>query len=122
MLAIPVLGSRPRWGGKEAAMTFRGKSRDPSRPMLDQVQRDLNRSIEELCDVSDVRDETTGELERLSDQLLDAARRALVAAELRKSMKRRTLMEHIRRRHGGDEVQNGGGGGGGLGIAAGRRG
>jgi len=108
MLAIPLLGSRPRWGSKEAAMTFRGKSRDPSRPMLDQVQRDLNKSIEELCDVSDVRDENTGELERLSDQLLDAARRAHVAAELRKSMKRRTLMEHIRRRHGGDEVQNGG--------------
>lgn len=89
-------------------MTFRGKSRDPSRPMLDQVQRDLNRSIEELCDVSDVRDESTGELERLSDQLLDAARRAHVAAELRKSMKRRTLMEHIRRRHGGEEAESGG--------------
>ena len=86
-------------------MTFRGKSRDPSRPMLDQVQRDLNKSIEELCDVPDVRDESTVELERLSDQLLDAARRAHVAAELRKSMKRRTLMEHIRRRHGGGEVQ-----------------
>ena len=89
-------------------MSFRGKSRDPSRPMLDQVQRDLNKSIEELCDVADVRDENTGELERLSDQLLDAARRAHVAAELRKSMKRRTLMEHIRRRHGGDEAEKGG--------------
>lgn len=89
-------------------MTFRGKPRDPSRSMLDQIQADLNRSIEQLCDVTDVREESTSEMERLSDQLLDAARRAHVAAELRKSMKRRTLMEHIRRRHG-DEVQNGGG-------------
>lgn len=89
-------------------MTFRGKPRDPSRPMLDQVQADLNKSIEELCDVNDVRDESTGEMERLSDRLLDAARRAHVAAELRKSMRRRTLMEHIRRRHGGEELQNGG--------------
>jgi hypothetical protein len=89
-------------------MTFRGKPRDPSRPMLDQVQSDLNRTIEDLCTVSDVRDESTGELERLSDQLLDAARRAHIAAELRKSMKRRTIMEHIKRRHGGEELEGGG--------------
>ena len=88
-------------------MTFRGKPRDPSRPMLDQVQSDLNKSIEELCEVEDVRDESTGELERLSDQLLDAARRAHVAAELRKSMRRRTMMEHIRRRHGNEEIKGG---------------
>ena len=88
-------------------MTFRGKPRDPSRSMLDQVQADLNRSIEELCDVSNVADESTGEMERLSDRLLDAARRAHIAAELRKSMRRRSLMEHIRRRHGGDDLENG---------------
>jgi hypothetical protein len=90
-------------------MTFRGKPRDPSRPMLDQVQADLNKSIEELCDVNDVRDESTGEMERLSDRLLDAARRAHVAAELRKSMRRRTLMEHLRRRHGEAELHENGG-------------
>jgi hypothetical protein len=73
--------------------------------MLDQIQADLNKSIDELCDVSDVREESTGRLERLSDQLLEAARRAHVAAELRKSMRQRTLMEHIRRRHGGEELQ-----------------
>lgn len=89
-------------------MTFRGKPRDPSRPMLDQVQSDLNRNIENLCNVHDVRDESTGELERLSDQLLDAARRAQIAVELRKSMKRRTIMEHIKRRHGGEDELNGG--------------
>lgn len=89
-------------------MTLRGKPRDSSRAMLDQIEADLNKSIEELCDVSDVRDESTGQMERLSDQLLDAARRAHVAAELRKSMRRRTLMEHIRRRHGGEEIQGGG--------------
>lgn len=88
-------------------MTFRGKPRDPSRPMLDQVESDLNKSIEELCDVDDVRDESTDEMERLSDRLLDAARRAHVAAELRKSMRRRTLMEHIRRRHGDDGLHEG---------------
>jgi hypothetical protein len=77
--------------------------------MLDQVQADLNKSMEELCHVQDVRDESTGELERLSDQLLDAARRAHVAAELRKSMRRRTMMEHLRRRHGEGEVSDGGG-------------
>ena len=91
-------------------MTFRGKPRDPSRPMLDQVQADLNKNIEELCEVSDVREESTGQLERLSDQLLDAARRAHVAAELRKSMRQRTLMEHLRRRHGEEQAENGGGG------------
>jgi hypothetical protein len=90
-------------------MTFRGKPRDPSRPMLDQVQADLNKNIAKLCEVRNVCDETTGELERLSDQLLDAARRAHVAAELRKSMRRRTMMEHIRRRHGDEEIENGGG-------------
>lgn len=89
-------------------MTLRGKPRDSSRAMLDQIEADLNKSIEELCDVDDVRDESTGQMERLSDQLLDAARRAHVAAELRKSMRRRTLMEHIRRRHGGEEIQDGG--------------
>jgi hypothetical protein len=89
-------------------MTFRGKPRDPSRSMLDQIEADLNKSIEQLCDVDDVREESTGEMERLTDQLLDAARRAHVAAELRKSMKRRTLMEHIRRRHGEGDLQDGG--------------
>ena len=88
-------------------MTFRGKPHDPSRTMLDQVEADLNKNIEKLCDVKNVRDESTGEMERLSDQLLDAARRAHVAAELRKAMRRRTLMEHIRRRHGGGGLQNG---------------
>jgi hypothetical protein len=88
-------------------MTFRGKPHDPSRSMLDQVEADLNRSLQELRDVGDVRDESTGEMERLSDELLEAARRAHVAAELRKAMRRRTLMEHIRRRHGGDDFHNG---------------
>ena len=88
-------------------MTFRGKPRDPSRSMLDQVQADLNKSIQQLCGVSDVRDESTGEMERLGDQLLDAARRAHVATELRKEMRRRTLMEHIRRRHGDEDLHGG---------------
>ena len=90
-------------------MTFRGKPRDPSRSMLDQVQSDLNRSIEELCDVRNVAEESTGEMERLSDRLLDAARRAHIAAELRKSMRRRSLMEHIRRRQRRGRAENGGG-------------
>jgi hypothetical protein len=89
-------------------MAFQGKPRDPSRSMLDQVQSDLNRSIEELCHMQNVADESTGEVERLSDRLLDAARRAHIAAELRKSMKRRSLLEHIKRRHGGEELNGGG--------------
>jgi hypothetical protein len=90
-------------------MTFRGRPRDPSRAMLDQVQSDLKRSIDELCDARNIADESTGEMERLSDRLLDAARRAHIAAELRKSMRRQSLMEHIRRRHGdGGELHNGG--------------
>ena len=109
---MPASSPQSTWlrgDGKEVRMTFRGKPRDPSRSMLDQVQSDLNRSIEEICDVENVADESTGEMERLSDRLLDAARRAHIAAELRKSMRRRSLMEHIRRRHGGTELENGGG-------------
>ena len=57
---------------------------EPLRPVLRHVEEELSNHIAEACGVGDVRDESTGELERLSDTLYEAAREARAAAALRR--------------------------------------
>ena len=57
---------------------------EPLRPVLKHVEEELSNHIAEACGVGDVREETTGQLERLSDTLYEAAREARAAAALRR--------------------------------------
>ena len=59
---------------------------EPLRPVLRHVEEELSNHIAEACGVGDVREETTGQLERLSDTLYEAAREARAAAALRRRM------------------------------------
>ncbi len=59
---------------------------EPLRPVLRHVEEELTNHIAEACKKGDVRDESTGELERLSDTLYEAAREARAAAALRRRM------------------------------------
>ena len=59
---------------------------EPLRPVLDQVEQELSAHLATACG-KDVRAETTGELERLSDTLYEAAREARAAAALRRRMR-----------------------------------
>ena len=59
---------------------------EPLRPVLRHVEEELSNHIAEACGKGNVRDESTGELERLSDTLYEAAREARAAAALRRRM------------------------------------
>ena len=59
---------------------------EPLRPVLKHVEEELSNHIAEACGVGDVREESTGQLERLSDTLYEAAREARAAAALRRRM------------------------------------
>lgn len=57
---------------------------EPLRPVLKHVEDELSNHIAEACEGGDIREESTGELERLSDTLYEAAREARAAAALRR--------------------------------------
>ncbi len=57
---------------------------EPLRPVLKHVEDELSNHIAEACGAGDVREESTGQLERLSDTLYEAAREARAAAALRR--------------------------------------
>ena len=59
---------------------------EPLRPVLKHIEEELSNHIAEACKAGDVREESTGELERLSDTLYEAAREARAAAALRRRM------------------------------------
>jgi hypothetical protein len=59
---------------------------EPLRPVLNHVEEELRIHLADACG-KDVRDETTGELERLSDTLYEAAREARAAAALRRRIR-----------------------------------
>ncbi len=60
---------------------------EPLRPVLKHVEEELSNHIAEACGVGNVSEETTGQLERLSDTLYEAAREARAAAALRRRIK-----------------------------------
>lgn len=60
---------------------------DPLRPMLQTVEGELERRLEEACARHDVHDESTAELMRLEETLLDAARVAKQAVSLRRRLR-----------------------------------
>jgi hypothetical protein len=73
---------------------------DPLEPELRDAEEELKRHLEEACDVGDPRAETTGELERLEEELSEAAKAAKQAVTLR-----RQLGERRRAERGGQSDQ-----------------
>jgi hypothetical protein len=74
---------------------------DPMRPSLTLVERELEQRLEEACAMRNVSDESTGELMRLEETLLDAARAAKHAVSVRRRM--RSLAEQGGAEEGGQE-------------------
>lgn len=60
---------------------------DPLRPMLREAETDLAERLEEACAKHDVSRETTGELMRLEETLLEAARAAKQAVSVRRRLR-----------------------------------
>lgn len=82
---------------------------EPLRPVLKHVEDELSNHIAEACRGGDVREESTGELERLSDTLYEAAREARAAAALRRritsSQVQRQLSDRLSVAETGDDVE-----------------
>ena len=74
-------------------MNQQAQEPDPLRPMLTTVEVELERRLAEACQRSDVSDESTGELMRLEETLLDAARVAKQAVSLRRRLRTSTEAE-----------------------------
>ena len=74
---------------------------DPMRPTLHLVERELEQRLEEACAMRNVSDESTGELMRLEETLLDAARAAKHAVSVRRRLRMRA--EEQGRAEGGGE-------------------
>ena len=68
---------------------------DGLRPVLRQVERELDHRISEACTAGAASEETTGELERLSDTLTMAAQSARAAASLRRRIREAKLIERL---------------------------
>ena len=85
---------------------------DPMRPALHLVERELEQRLDEACALRNVSDESTGELMRLEETLIEAARAAKHAVSVRRRM--RTLAEREER----EEREQGGEGSGGANAAA----
>jgi hypothetical protein len=66
---------------------------DPMRPSLQLVERELEQRLEEACALRNVSDESTGELMRLEETLLDAARAAKHAVSVRRRLRMRAEEE-----------------------------
>ena len=60
---------------------------EPLRPVLKHVEEELSNHIAEACQMGNVSEESTGQLERLSDTLYEAAREARAAAALRRRIR-----------------------------------
>lgn len=65
---------------------------DPASPALHRTEAELNRTLDEVCHVDDVAEESTGELERLDEALRTAASMTEQAIALRRQ--RRADTEH----------------------------
>ena len=62
---------------------------DPLRPMLAETEKELGHRLEEACAAQNVSAESTGELMRLEETLLDAAKVAKQAVSLRRRLRSR---------------------------------
>ena len=71
-------------------MNQQAQEPDPLRPMLETVEVELEHRLAEACARSDVADESTAELMRLEETLLDAARVAKQAVSLRRRLRTET--------------------------------
>ena len=60
---------------------------EPLQPMLEEVEAELEQRLEKVCELSDVREESTGEYMRLEEQLLEAAQAAKQAFSLRRRLR-----------------------------------
>jgi hypothetical protein len=71
---------------------------DPLKPVLRHVEEELQANVSEVCRQQDVMEETTGELEKLSDTLQTAARQAKAAAGLRRRMNSSNVSSRVNER------------------------
>ena len=71
---------------------------EPLRPVLKHVEEELSNHIAEACQMGNVSEETTGQLERLSDTLYEAAREARAAAALRRRIKASEIPRQLHER------------------------
>ena len=71
---------------------------DPLKPVLRHVEEELQANVAKVCHNQDVMEETTGELEKLSDTLQTAARQAKAAAGLRRRMNSSNVSSRVNER------------------------
>lgn len=71
-------------------MTQQAQEPDPLLPMLHTVEDELDRRLSEACGMHGVADESTRELMRLEENLLEAANAAKQAVSLRRRMRTET--------------------------------
>ena len=71
---------------------------EPLRPVLKHVEEELANHIAEACTMGDPSEETTGQLERLSDTLYEAAREARAAAALRRRIRAAEIPRQLHER------------------------
>ena len=72
---------------------------EPLRPVLKHVEEELSNHIAEACGHgTNVSEETTGQLERLSDTLYEAAREARAAAALRRRIRASEIPRQLHER------------------------
>ena len=62
-------------------------SMGPLEPVLRHVEEELSENLARACQMKNVREEATGELERLAETLSQAAQQARAAAALRRRMR-----------------------------------
>jgi hypothetical protein len=62
---------------------------DPLLPILERVEGELDRKLEEVCEIKPVSEEPTGEFIRLEEKLLEAAQAAKQAFSIRRRMRQR---------------------------------
>lgn len=65
------------------------------KPVLEQVEKQLDERIAETCAADSAKDESTAELEKLSETLTLAAQSAHAAASLRRRIRETKLVEKL---------------------------
>lgn len=71
---------------------------DPLKPVLQHVEEELQANVSKVCNAHDIMEESTGELEKLSDTLQTAARQAKAAAGLRRRMNSSNVSSRVNER------------------------
>jgi hypothetical protein len=73
----------------------------PLRPQLDRLENKIEKSLDEVCETTSVKDVNTGELIRIEETLAIAAEAAKEAVSLR----RRLRQDHERSAEGGQQPE-----------------